>query len=308
MKKIWLLLLAMMATFSLAACSKAPAEPGADFERELLQIYGDGELLHEPGYAYEAIKGVMAGKEIDGVYYYGASPAAITGKDLSAYQGAFLEAVDGYVSYVSDVEGLFLAAYAAEDGEYESIVLDGKHVYGGVAPGSAVNKGVTAVYLVSTPADFTVEIQKNGTKIGELTMADFMKKTPVGGEKVPTAMFDGSFMYNFGDSTYEGRFLGIGYETMLAKLADLGMDLSGNIVEVEYYGTNGLGNEGKNEEYSLTEGDSKYFGSVDFFCMFDGMTTNKITNDQRLGLTAFINNSGGRWMTYDLAAINFVIE
>ena len=140
MKKIFLLLLAMVATLSLAACSamNAPAEPGADFERELLQIYGDGQPLHESGYSYEAIKEVMAGKKIDGVFYYGASPAAITGEDLSAYQGAFLEAVDGYVSYVSDVADLFLAAYEAKDGDYESVVLDGKHVYGGVAPGSAM--------------------------------------------------------------------------------------------------------------------------------------------------------------------------
>ena len=153
-----------------------------------------------------------------------------------------------------------------------------------------------------------MEIQKNGTKIGELTMADFMQKTPVGGNSVLTGLFDGSFLYDYGNSTYAGRFLGISYETMLAKLADLGLDLSGTIAEVEYYGTNGLGDEGKNEEYSLTEGDSKYFGSVDFFCMFDGMTTNKITNDQRIGLTAFVNGTGGRWMTYDLSVINFVIE
>ena len=80
---------------------------------------------------------------------------------------------------------------------------------------------------------------------------DFMKRPRWAG-KDPTAMFDGSFMYNFGDSTYEGRFLGISYETMLAA----GRSGHGSFRQhcrVEYYGTNGLGNEGKNG-YSVTEG------------------------------------------------------
>ena len=31
--------------------------------------------------------------------------------------------------------------------------------------------------------------------------------------------------------------------------------------------------------------------------MFDGMTTNEITTGNPIGLTAFINGTGGRWMT-----------
>lgn len=328
MKKAVLLLFAVVVIFTFAACAdtgkpspgdpaaegelaadaNAPAQPVDDGERELLYIFRDGQALNEAGSAYADIRDVMASKEMDGTYYFGASISDITGEDLSSIKGAFLEAADGYVSYVSNVDVLYLAAYSAEKGEYESVVLDGRHVYGGVVADGSFNKGVVNVYLVSTPADFAVEIQKNGEKIGELTMSDFMKKTPMGEKKVSTGMFDGSFMYQGGAATYEGRFLGISYEMMLAKLASLDMDLSGTITDVEYYGTTGLGKEGKNEEYSSIEGDSKFFGSTDFFCMFDGMTYNNITADCPIGLTAFINGTGGRWMTYNLTAINFVVE
>lgn len=328
MKRLALLLITAALMFSLIACAgtdqpasggpsggegqpvdkDAPAHPADDIEREPLYIFLDGQSLNEAGYAYSDIKEVMAGRKIDGTYYYGATLADITGEDLSDVEGIFLEAVDGYVSYLTDVDSLYLAAFSDKNGEYQSVVLDDRHVYGGAAAGSSFNKGVVNVYLVSTPAKFSVEIQKNGEKIGQLTMDDFMRKTQVGDDRVATGMFDGSFMYQGGAATYEGRFLGIDYQTMLAKLEGMDMDLSGTITEVEYYGTNGLGNEGKNGEYSTSEGDSKYFGSVDFFCMFDGMTYNSITSDCPIGLTAFINGTGGRWMTYSLSAINFIIE
>jgi hypothetical protein len=95
---------------------------------------------------------------------------------------------------------------------------------------------------------------------------------------------------------------------MIAKLTSLNIDLSGNIVEVEYYGTTGLGEVGKNMEYSTTEGDEKYFGALDFYCMYDGKTYNKDTTDTPVGLTAFVNGSGGRWMTMNLTVINFIIK
>ena len=328
MKRLALLLLTTALVLSLTACTggsqqvsggssggegqaadkNAPAPPADDIERELLYIFLDGQSLKEAGYSYSDIKKVMAGRNIDGKYYYGASVADITGEDLSAVAGVFLEAVDGYVSYLSDADSLYLAAFSHKDGRYQSVELDGRHVYGGAAAGSSFNKGVVNVYLVTTPAEFTVEIQRNGEKIGELTMDDFMRKTQVGEDRVATGLFDGSFLYQGGSATYEGRFLGIDYQTMFAKLEGMGMDLSGTITEVEYYGTNGLGKEGKNMEYSKSEGDSKYFGSVDFFCMFDGMTYNNITSDCPIGLTAFINGTGGRWMTYNLSVINFIIE
>jgi hypothetical protein len=324
MKRLALLLLTAVLVFSLAACAgtgqpasgeegqavdkDAPAPPSDDIDRELLYIFLDGQSLKEDGYSYGDIKEVMASRNIDGTYYYGASVADITGEDLSSVKGAFLEAVDGYVSYITDADSLYLAAFSGKDGRYQSVVLDDRHVYGGAATGSSFNKGVVNVYLVTTPAEFSVEIQRNGEKIGQLTMDDFIRKTQVGEERVATGMFDGSFLYQGGAATYEGRFLGIDYNTMLAKLEGMDMDLSGTITEVEYYGTNGLGKEGKNGEYSKAEGDSKYFGSVDFFCMFDGMTYNSITTDCSIGLTAFINGTGGRWMTYNLSTINFIIE
>lgn len=329
MKRAVLLLSVVMIIFSLAGCGNmnkpdaegaavieegqsaatgGPGQQAGDEEREPLYIYYDGEPINGEGYVYADIQGVMADKEIDGTCYFGASVADIAGEKFSDAKGAFLEAVDGYISYVPDVDNLYLAAYIVEGGEYQSVVLDGGHVYGGVTAGGMFNKGVNSVYLISTPAEFSVEIQKNGEKIGLITMDDFMKKTPIDGKKISTAMYDGSFMYQGGAATYEGRFLGIDFETMMAKLAALGMDLSGNIIEIEYYGTGGTGAQGKNEEYSLTEGEPKFCGSVEFFCMFDGKTYNDITSDCALGLTAFINGTGGRWMTYDLTAINFKIE
>jgi hypothetical protein len=228
--------------------------------------------------------------------------------DLSSVKGAFLEAVDGYISYVEDVSGLYLAAYKVEDGEYQSVELEGSAVYAGVVSGAKDNKGVSKVYLVTTPADFAVEIQKNGEKIGSITIKEFMQKTEVGGQKVATGMFDGSFLTNFGADSYTGRFLGINYETMLAKLIGMGLDLSENPMEVEYYGTNGLKVEGKNTEYSTDPESDKYFGLVDFYCMYDGKTFNSDTAQLPVGLTAFINGTGGRWMTMNLTAINFIYE
>ena len=194
----------------------APAAPADDTERTLLHIYKDGEALNQAGYSYSDIKGVVNSRQIDGAYYYGATVADITRTDLSDVKGAFLEGIDGYITYVEDTSELYLAAYAFENGTYESVELDGQVVYGGVA-GPTYNKGVTNVYLVTAPAAFEVEIQRNGEKLGVLTLDDFMKKTMIEDQKVSTGMFDGSFLYNYGQDTYVGSFLGIDYPTMLAK-------------------------------------------------------------------------------------------
>ena len=37
--------------------------------------------------------------------------------------------------------------------------------------------------------------------------------------------------------------------------------------------------------------------------MFDGKTYNDVTTDTPIGLTAFVNGSGGRWMTYNLVPL-----
>lgn len=297
-----------LATVFMSACSGRTSGPAGKFERETLQVFLDGQPVSADGYAYAELKEAMKDRSVNGKQYFCAALTEIAGLDFSRVQGAFLEAADGYVSYVSDLSKLYLAAYVKEDGQYESIMLDGKHVYAGIEDGGNTNKGVQAIYLVTTPAAFAVEIQKNGEKIGEITLDDFMRKTVIGDKKLATSMFKGSFLYDGGASVYEGRFLGINFETMLAKLKELNIDLSGTIKEVEYYGTNGLGKVGKNEEYSLDPEDPKYFGAVDFFCMFDGKTYNNVTTETPIGLTAFINGSGGRWMTYNLRVINFIIE
>lgn len=263
MKKIYVLVIILLAVLYLCpGCDgistelHAPSSPENEYEREPLHIYGDGDSFQEAGYTYEDIKGIMTHIEVGGSYYYGTSLADITGEDLSPFESAFLESVDGQFTHVSSLENLYIAAYSAENGDYESVTLDGKHVYSGVTD-ECIQQGVSRVYLASTPADFKVEIQRNGEKIGVITIDEFLEKTPMEGRQVTTGIFEGSFMYDGGASTYTGEFIGISYEEMLAKLSHLGMDISGEITEVEYYGKSGLGTEGKNEEYSTEEGDRK---------------------------------------------------
>ena len=135
------------------------------------------------------------------------------------------------------------------------------------------------MFMLSKTVEFSVPIQVNGEEIGQMTLKDFMKKTPVGEEKVTTGMFDGSFKYKFGEATYKGRFLGIDFETFVAKLAALEMPVEGTIKEVEFYGINGLDKEGKNTEYALYPDESNYFGNVSFICMYDGMVNNPAVKD-----------------------------
>lgn len=286
----------------------APTLPEPEPDRVVLEVYVDGQSLKEGGYSYADVKPALVDNEINDTTYYSGLLQNIVGMDLSSAKGAFLVAVDGFVSYVGKPADLYLAAYKVEDGQYKSIELDKQAVYAGVVAEGKENKGVNKVYLVTTPANFEVEIQKNGEKIGVLTIKDFMKKTDVGDQKVSTAMFDGSYLYNAGESTFKGQFLGINYETMLAKLEGMEMDLSGNIVDVEFYGTTALGKEGKNMEYSTDPENEKYFGLLEFYCMYDGKTFNNDTADLPVGLTAFINGTGGRWMTMNLSVINFIIE
>ena len=42
--------------------------------------------------------------------------------------------------------------------------------------------------------------------------------------------------------------------------------------------------------------------------MYDGMVNNPNVKDIDLGLTAFINGTGQKWITYNLTAINFITE
>ena len=216
---------------------------------------------------------------------------------------------DDFVRYYKDLENAYIAVLQSEDGEtYTQIDNEGAPSYAMVLPEGNVLNGLINVFMMSKTVEFNVPIQVNGEEIGVMTLADFMKKTPVGDAKVTTGMFDGSFKYKFGEATYRGRFLGIDLETFIAKLAALEMPIEGNIVEVEYYGINGLDKEGKNVEYTLYPDEPSYFGNVSFIVMYDGMVNNPAVKDIDLGLTAFINNNGQKWITYNLTAINFITE
>ena len=312
MKKLFVAF-AVLSLLLLAACGGGAGAPdvplpeGAVPEAEI-NVYLDGAPLNEEALTYDKLIDGMSEIAVGDASYLGVSVADLAGQDVSGCAGAFLEASDGYVCWVDGTD-LTLAAYVKEGDAYNFITLDDVNSFGLASAGGDLLCGVTNIYLVTAAPDFAVDIQVNGESKATLTLADFMKKTPVGEGKVPTAMFDGSFKYNAGSSTYEGRFLGIDYETMLAKLDGLdGVDFEGEIKEVEYYGTPGNGEPGKNTEYSTRAGDEKAFDRVDFFCMYDGMTINPEIKDIPVGLAVFVNGTGSRWLTYSLSAINIVTE
>ena len=306
MKK-WLCFILAGMLFVLTSCSSSPAAPKGEEPREVLKVYLDGVDLKDAGYGYQDVKGALQSKEIDKVTYYGAAVSKITGKDVSSAKGAFLQTADGSFTYLAGAD-VFLAPYVLDNGQYQSVAQNGKGAYDAVVAGSTAVSGVTAVYLVTNAADFKVEIQKNGTKIGELTILDCLKKTQVDGKAAAAALFDGSFLYNSGQSTYKGSFLGFDYKTLLALLQDKKLDLSGTIAKVEYTGYIGTGKAGTNQEYSTKEGDEKYFGAVKFFCLFDGMNYNKLTTDTPVGLSCFIDGTGSRWVTFNITTINFITK
>lgn len=312
-KTLFMVISVLLCLALLSACGGGAATPdiplpeGAVPEAEI-NVYLDGAPLNEEVLTYDKLIDGMSEIAVGDASYVGVSVADLAGQDISGCAGAFLEASDGYVCWVDGTD-LTLAAYAKEGDEYSFITLDDVNSFGLAAADGSLLCGVTNIYLVTTAPDFAVDIQVNGESKATLTLADFMKKTPVGDGKVPTAMYDGSFKYNAGSSTYEGRFLGIDYETMLAKLDNLdGVDIEGEIKEVEYYGTPGNGEPGKNTEYSTRPDDEKSFASVDFFCMYDGMTINPEIKDIPVGLAVFVNGTGSRWLTYSLETINIITE
>ncbi len=272
----------------------------------------DGAATAEGGYDYEAIMGDAGEMKLGDAIFYGVPLAQLTGGDLSDASGAFVEATDGYVMYFPDAKDLALAVYQANEETYEVVTQDGAAAYAVVsADGASSVAGAENIYFVTAPCEFEVDIQVNGESVGKLTRADFMKKTHTGGdERIPTSMYDGSFKYNQGSSTYTGRFLGIDYETMLTKLQGIeGISFDAEAIkEVEYYGTPGLGEVGKNGEYTLYPDEDTYYANAKFFCMYDGMTYNPDLKDVPVGLTAFIDGTGMRWVTFNLTAINIVTE
>ncbi len=331
MKRIIAMILTMMLVMGLAACggaqtpaaetpaaaeTAAPAtEPAKDLaalvsaDTNELYLYADGVDVTDGNVKFEQIQDKFEEVELDDVHYYATSIKNLCPYDLSSVQSFFGETSDGFVRYYTDLENAYIAVLQSEDGEtYTQIENEGAPTYAMVLPEGNVLNGIVNVYLMSKTVEFAVPIQVNGEEIGQMTLRDFMKKTPVGDAKVTTGMFDGSFKYKFGEATYKGRFLGIDFETFVAKLAALEMPIEGTIKEVEYYGINGLDKEGKNVEYTLFPDESTYYGNVSFICMYDGMVNNPKVKDIDLGLTAFINNNGQKWITYNLTAINFITE
>ena len=312
MKKITAMLLtAVMLLALLAGCGAGEKNLSAQVSKDLtdLMLYVDGADVTDGNVKFEQIADKFSEVEMDGVYYYATSVKNLCAYDLSSVQSFFGETSDGFVRYYKDLENAYIAVLQSEDGEtYTQIENEGAPAYAMVLPEGNILNGLVNVYMLSKTVEFSVPIQVNGEEIGVMTLADFMKKTPVGDAKVTTGMFDGSFKYKFGEATYKGSFLGIDFETFVAKLAALEMPIEGNIVEVEYYGVNGLDKEGKNTEYTLFPDEPSYFGSTSFIVMYDGMVNNPQVKDIDLGLTAFINGNGQKWITYNLTAINFITE
>ncbi len=314
LKKTLLIVMALTLCFAFAACGadkgEGPELPAAE-DRETLMIYLDGKPIKEEGYTFAELDEVMVNKNVEGTYYYSSDLATITGQDMSAVKAVFVEASDGFVGYCADVTKAFVAAYVSdENGAYQSVESDdGKKLYGGLFEGEKYVSGINKVYLSTTACDWEVDVQVDGKSVGKLTMADFMHKTTVGDKKVATAMFDGSYMYDGGSATYKGRFLGMSMDQLIAKLGtDMELDIPEEYVEIEIYGATAANDKvGKNKEYSTDKASDKYFGLIDFYVMYDGMTKSS-TSDKVLGLSSFINTSGSRWMTHGITTINFVTE
>lgn len=302
MKKLLALVMAFALAMSMTACSSAPASEG-ESEAEgttvtaptsELYMYVDGQDVTDGNVTYDSISAKFAEAEIDGNKYTATTLTNLCAYDISTVVGVFAEASDGFVRYYTS------------PADVQVVIVDG--TYGTIVPGQDAILGISNIYMVTTAAEFSVPVKVNGEEIGVITMSDFMKKTPVGDQKVTTAMFDGSFKYKGGEATYEGRFLGINYETMVAKLAALGMTIDGTVVNCEIYGTPGMGAEGKNMEYSEYPDEKAYYENLEFFVMYDGMTNNKSIKDVPMGLSAFINGTGQKWVTYSVTEINFITE
>lgn len=297
MKKLLAMILAVVMVLTLAACAK---DKGPDVGNiNDLYMYVDGADVTQGNVSYDSISEKFAEAEIDGNAYHATTLTNLCAYDISTVVGVFAEASDGFIRYYTSPADV--QVIVAENDKGES-------VYGTLVPGQDPILGIANIYMVTTPAAFSVPVKVNGEEIGQLTMADFMKKTSVGDAKVTTAMFDGSFKYQGGEATYTGRFLGINYETLLAKLAALGMAIEGEIVELEVYGTPGMGAEGKNMEYSVYPDENSYFENLEFFCMYDGMTNDPNIKGVDMGLSAFINGTGQKWVTYAITELNFITE
>lgn len=316
MKKIMALAIAMMMVFAFAACGGEGGKSGANeydglvsAETNDLMLYVDGADVTDGNVKFEQIKDKFEVVEVDGVKYYAAALTDICAYDLSSVVAFFGETTDGFVRYYKDLANAKLAVLVSEDGEtFTQVMNEDAPTYAMVLPEGNVLNGIKNVFMLTKSAEFSVPVKVDGEEIGVITLSDFMKKTAVGDKKVTTGMYDGSFKYKGGEATYKGRFLGIDLETMIAKLTALGMTIPAEYKEIEFYGTPGMGAPGKNTSYALYPDEDTYFMNASFFCMYDGMVNNPAVKDVDMGLTAWINGTGQKWVTYSLTEINFVTK
>lgn len=320
MKKFLATILAIFTLLSVTACSGQTSDNDKEVsERNTLNVYVDGTDITDGKTAYADISEKFTQQTVAGSEFYATTLSDLCAYDISSVQAVFFETTDGFVKYYDDISNLYLLSQEQVDGEFCDITAqDGTSSYAII-----VNKdnaeyisGVCNIFMTTEKADFSVSIKVNGNEVGTVTIADFMKKTPVGDKKVATAMYDGSFLYNGGDSTYEGRFLGIDMETMICKLRD-SMGLAdipelAECTDIQFVGYVGMGVVAKeveiNTNYETANDSDKYFGNVKFFCMYDGMVRNDPVKQTNLGLTAFINGTGSKWITYNLTEINFITQ
>lgn len=322
MKKFLAILLAVMTMLTVAACGGTAPENDADAvvsDRNPLSIYVDGTDVTDGKTAYADIAESFTQQTVAGNEYFATTLTDLCAYDISTVQAVFFETTDGFVKYYDDLSKLYLLSQEQVEGEFCDITAqDGTASYAVIVneDGSEYISGVCNIFMTTEKADFSVSVKVNGNEVGTLTIADFMKKTQVGEDKVATAMYDGSFLYNGGDSTYEGRFLGIDMETMICKLRD-SMGLAdipelANCTDIQFTGYVGMGVAAKetevNTNYGAAADSDKYFGNVEFFCMYDGMVRNDPIKQTNIGLTAFINGTGSKWITYNLTEINFITE
>lgn len=320
MKKFLAILLAVVTMLVITACGGQSTETDAAVsDRNPLYLYVDGTDVTDGKTAYADISEHFTQQTVAGNEFYATTLADLCAYDISTVQAVFFETTDGFVKYYDDLSKLYLLSQEQVEGEFCDITAqDGTASYAVIVneDGAEYVAGVCNIFMTTEKADFSVSVKVNGNEVGTLTIADFMKKTQVGEDKVATAMYDGSFLYNGGDSTYEGRFLGIDMETMICKLRD-SMGLAdipelADCTDIQFNGYVGMGVAAKetevNTNYTTAADSDKYFGNVEFFCMYDGMVRNDPVKQTNIGLSAFINGTGSKWITYNLTEINFVTQ
>lgn len=303
------LALALVFALALTACGEEKVEgPEVPEAGDLgaVMVYVDGEPVSEEGMTYDDMADMLTHTQAeDGTFYYGV-PVADLAADAEI-AGVFFEAEDGFISYGAAEASVLTVFVTDVDGAYQSVKYNDADSFGGFVEGGIFSTGVKNVYLTTTAADWSVDIQVDGESVGTLTMADFMHKTPVNGTPTPTAMYEASFMYKQGAAEYKGEFLGFGLDQMVSKLNKMEMGVPTEYTNVEVSGINGMGVEGVNTEYNTDPASPWYYGNMKFFAMYDGKTYCEI-GKQPVGLTAFLDGQGMRWTTYSLTTINFVTK